>query len=187
MGTMTGTQTPITSRAGAEETYHDVVRLIHSRIRPHIKRGADEETLLSYAHEGFVHAYQTYNPNKGAFSTHLTWRLRAAVSRYWKDHKSHSRVQCFVDQSIMPEQIHKQERRDWEKTQQDLPEDAKVLVGMALNPPIPVIMRCVELAVDKEQSTTATLGIAVREALRDSGWSKHRITRALSDLFAAMS
>ena len=66
---MTSTATALRC-APAEETYHDVAKLLYQTVHAFRRRyGGAWDDLLSDAHLGFCRAYRGYRPEKARFST----------------------------------------------------------------------------------------------------------------------
>ena len=70
-------------RALMAEAYSKVQRLIYRIIHTHIRRyGGDWEEYLSVANEHFVSAAYSWDPSKGAFTTHVYNRVFNGIRNY---------------------------------------------------------------------------------------------------------
>ena len=58
--------------------------LVGKKVQENIKRGASEEQrqdLMQAGYEGLIEAAKTFDPNKGEFSTHAMYQIRAAIDK----------------------------------------------------------------------------------------------------------
>ena len=156
-------------------TYEDVERMLFRICWNFRERfGGDFDELLSQAGEYFMGAYQTYDSNRGAFTT---WVYHSVYRRLWNHRRTENkRRQTLTYNSKVMEEAGKTTNGhpfDWELLLKDLTSDAKIVIQLIYDTPD-----------DLEQMRgEGRLGRRlIRSYLRELGWTTRRVTESFGEI-----
>lgn len=166
-------------------TYEDVEFLIKKTVHEFQKRyGGDFEELQSHAHLLFMDAWKKHNRERASFPTWCRYRvwyglLDVLRTKMQKDNR-HKQVPLSPDATAP---------RPWlREFLADLSNDAKMIVMLVLDTPkdIELNMRR-RRRLYKEEKDRARTRRAVREFLRDIGWTKDQVRTAFTEIKEALA
>lgn len=166
------------------DTFHDVDRLLRDRVQKFWNRYGDlygdRDELYSDACVAFVEAYDTYNPDRGAFTTHVVWKVNMHLLRKRADAekaKARGRVPAQLDGE--PEG-----RADWLRDLLGvLGDDAREVVRLVTQAPAGLRAVFAAEAADGPFGVRLTL----RSYLEGLGWSRPRINSSFREVREALS
>jgi len=128
----------------------------------------DFDTILSAAHSGYMRAVETYDPNKGAFSTHLTWSIKGAIHSCIKVTKEHNIEQYY---SICSPVVSPLDNAIFSETIDRMSKEARFVVDMILDMPDGLV----EFTKDKNDNYHMTARTIRMYLVNELGW-KHSVT-----------
>lgn len=135
----------------------------------------DADSALNLA---FTVAYNTYDPTIAEFTTHVGYKVEKALLTAWRRQCARRRRETTVDEfPDVPDRNHAVFDRG--EFLRGLSRDARRVVKLVLYPPEAVTETVEEL---DQGDTAANVRYAVREFLRDLGWSARRIKDAFLEV-----
>lgn len=160
--------------AQANDHYEQFQNLIHKacwdRCRRNPSLAFDE--LVSEGNLAYAEALQTWNPDKGKFSTHLTWRLRHHLGRANSQAIDHDNYTTTMDEGLQVADP-KACGGIWSNLE-NLGAEAREVVSLILG-------SAGELADFTMGSVKVTQG-QIRSALRSRGWNWRTIECAMTEI-----
>jgi len=176
--------------------YNDYVNLIYKSAWALINNGNTDQhfdDLVSDGNLAFAECLTTWDPDKGAFSTHLTWRVRFRMSRGMKQRRrkigcrgcptgngsSHPRVESMDSESFPDQYDHgpgPYEYARFREAMAGLGAEAREVVELVLGSPLEIC----DLTLQSIQVTRKR----VIEYLRGLGWTMPRVNRAMNEIKA---
>lgn len=162
------------------ETYHSVEAMIQGIVVGFMRRYPflDNEDLWSEARLGFMQAYESYDPDVAAFTTHV-WNR---VTRQLQDHlrtlaREAARPVIYgLDLDLLTGPSGPAfDVNDW---LDGLRDDCRQAASMVLHPN----RKLTKMVKTMGGDTAANVRTAVRMSLKDAGWSGVRIKEAFRDI-----
>lgn len=159
-----------------QEAYSDTVEILDRLVSRFVGcYGGDYEDLRSEADLAFMKAWDTHDYSIRSFEAWLklkVWRslqenMRVRLAR----HNRLPRVHLDLDARAAEVSPAPFNLGEFLEQHADLDADAKLVVGLVVNPPIPVRLATRE----RGEESVVNIRAAVKEYLRDDGWSKARI------------
>ncbi len=138
-----------------------ITRLLNKHLRT---RGGDPDELQSEAHMGFLDAWASYDPSRGASLT--TWACTKIRHRL-RDYRPQGPKQCS------PLAL---ERIPQPATKRDCPDDCALLILAALSDVPDVVITA---ATINSHTSPVSLRLAIIEYFRGLGWGVSRLADAL--------
>jgi DNA-directed RNA polymerase specialized sigma24 family protein len=161
-------------RDAAQECYAEVARLIQQDVNRHLERsGGDPHLALEAAHDGFLKAFDRYDPNRGAeFSTFCRLVVRQFLLRKFVARAR--RLQTVSGQDALLFAAAAPRRFDAERLLCELGDDAAEVVR--------------ELIADPgEPGEYGAKRLArLSRTFRDGGWSIDRVRAAFREVSEAI-
>jgi RNA polymerase sigma factor (sigma-70 family) len=188
----------------ASETYRRVEHLLYRtawEVARQTKLDLDE--LVSEANEAYLKALDSYDPGRGAFTTHLVvvvrhqlihfvrWQLRC----HRRPHQLKDRPKLRQGQPAERVYVVPSHYRDFkpEDLQDELGDDGRLVVGLTLNPPADLARYVYGTADDRPgrsgpaRFTPRRFRAALKRHLRGTlGWSGPRVRRCFADVRQAL-
>jgi len=162
----------VEERRTPEREWEQYKRLVHKEVWKQVHRyGGDREEYLSIAGEAFAVAYDTWDQEKGAFSTHLTWTLFYAFKKSYYRHVRNKKVDVVDDEVF--DNVASTPRSIMSR----LSEDAKRVAELALDTPWEIL----DLAKWK-RNKHQTVRNGIIRYLKNMGWSPARISEAIQEI-----
>jgi DNA-directed RNA polymerase specialized sigma24 family protein len=164
----------------ATAAFEDVERMLHGIVHNAVKRyNLDHSITLSEAFYGFLQAFDTYSPDKGAFTT-WAWtkasrRILDLVRKRAEDLKKPPVTTDIDLDLIFKEHPQKFNLEDW---LEDLTPDANYVAKLVFYIPSDIKASLVQLRSD----SPANWRFAIREFLSDQEWSDERIKMAFREI-----
>jgi hypothetical protein len=168
-------------RVALTENYTDVERLIHHTVHSFVKRfGGDYDELRSDANTLFMEADESYTEDKGSYSNHIRYRvwmglledMRKRIARQNRLPRKGVDLRLYVAPFARPQ-------FDQAEVEKRLSEDARAVLRLVLDSPIDVEA---SLTQHGNIRTGGSWRRALREFLRDVGWSMSRVTESFNEL-----
>jgi hypothetical protein len=162
------------------EAYPRVARMISQDVANHVRRhSADWGETLSDAFLEFARAMDTYQPERGAFTTWVRTCVRRGLER--------RRIALYRKKkpSGLPEALPDRRRAELARTLAELSDDARTVVAALLE--MPEMGELLEEARGGPERTWAgrvRLGLA--NLLREFGWTSVRITETFTEIREAI-
>ena len=158
----------------ANEHYLDHQNLIHKACWDRCRKnpGLEFNELVGEGNLAYCEALQTWNPDKGKFSTHLVWRLRHHLGRANSIAYDHNNHTMTIDEGLQVSDP-KAVGGIWSALE-NLGSEAREVVGLILG-------SFGELADFTAGSVKVTQG-HIRSALRSRGWSWRVIESAMAEI-----
>lgn len=141
------------------------------------KDGFDE--LLSTANVAYLKACETFNPEKGLFSTYLTWKLRGELNNH---KKMISTVTVENSDDFQSENTTALDLSIFEQTIDNLSEEAQIIVNIVLETPIELI----KIAENMWGNCKITIH-SIKTYLRKKGWEYKKIINAIDEIKEALN
>lgn len=170
---------------GCTETFEDVERLMYSVIHKYWRRyGGEFDEWRSEGHRVFMRAYTTYKPENGSFHSWFYFLLvklfMERIRRETMHNVRHRRE--YMDFSYLASRSTKAFDADDYCDVLGLSDDARWVVELVTDSPFDI-----RLALcDKEDARSNVKG-ALKEFLRDAGWSTKRIFESFREIREALS
>jgi DNA-directed RNA polymerase specialized sigma24 family protein len=166
---------------GCTETYHDVKRLIYQLCWGNVKRfGGDWHEYLSIANEAYMRAFETYNMDKGAFTTWVHWCVTNALRSFQRQRRVKAqRTQVATDLEVNLDHARSRERFDLVRFLGSLTEDAFTVTKMALEAPGEMVYA---LTARQASDIRGSLWHKVKEI----GWTPARLLEAMDEVREAL-
>jgi hypothetical protein len=154
--------------------YEKFQNLIHKAAWDRCRKnpGLSFGELVGEGNLAYCEALQTWNPNKGQFSTHLTWRLRHHLGRANSQTIDHDNHTTALDDGLQVADP-KACGGMWSALE-NLGAEAREVVGLILG-------SAGELADFTMGSVKVTQG-QIRSSLRSKGWSWRTIESAMTEI-----
>lgn len=173
----------IPNQSAANETFLEVQERLEIWIANQVRNGLGREEAETIGHDAFLYAYEKFDPNRGAtFTTLVGLKFHCGVKDYWRQ-----RSLSPIPQSDFSAVSAKTPTRDWASVRSELGSDAATVSEMALNPTAPIACEALERSETNCLGMWRNLGFALRESLREMGWSQGRIREAIEELFRVIS
>lgn len=157
------------------ETYRSVEGLLYSVVwKFHRAKGGDVDDLLGIAHEAYVDAYDTYDPDRGEFETWVVNKIHYRMLEDWRKRCVRHRAlpRCEVNFDLMA---------CGEKSPLDgLSEQAREVVEMVLTSDPRVTSR---VAGRSRHPWRAALA----DVLVEAGWTVKQVAEAFAEVQEALS
>jgi hypothetical protein len=156
------------------EKYVDMIRAEvwkTAKTNPHV----DYDELLSAGNLAFAEVIKTWKPERGAFSTHLWYRLRYRIGRTAKDAKR-NQTNYLADEKM--KQI-EEGSGYFAAKMSELSQEAKFVVNL-------VFTSGVEL-VDMTTKRVRTSKNSIRQYLQSEGWAIPTISKVFDELKEVVS
>ena len=175
-----------------EETYLEVQKLVYDVVNRFIKRYYPKnwklrqqlfDDLLGHANELFLDAYQKFVPDRcEEFSKWCSYRIRMGLLESLR--KVITRNARLQQTDAFLEEIPNAPQLDFDRDELlgNLTEDARIVVLLVLDSPADVVYSVKSLG----GPTATNVRKAVREFLRDIGWSQNRITKSFQEVKHAL-
>lgn len=179
-------------RDALTETYEDVRKLIYKTVADFVRRYNGSRIpeltyheLAAIANELYVDAYDSYRAERGPFPQwvrfyiykNLTERLRNNLRR--QNQVSIGRLTDEMEAVITSRPEFQLapllERLSW---------DGRIVVLLVFE--VPISLRCALLEQEQEEETPKQIRQALRECLRDFGWTPQRIARSFREIKKAL-
>lgn len=161
------------------ETYADIEKMLRKIAWDFYKVNGnafgDLDELFAETCLAFVHAYDSYCPEKGAFTTHVFWTARGRLltrKRSLLRHTNTKLKDCDLYEAP-PDTLR--------TLIADLSNDAAILANLTINPPAG-LRRCIEAHKRSRVGTRMIL----KQYLDGLQWTKERIRRAFLELQDAL-
>lgn len=172
-----------TKKEFKEETLKDVNDLLWRIVwRFYTCYGEADGTLdelFSEACFAFVKAYDTYDPSKGAFTTHVYWKVTSHL-------KTNRRRASRRKPKPLNEDI-EQSSKTWRHIFNEISEDALAVVNLVTDTPLGL-----KVILEQEQRNLTRAGkrictrFTLREYLSGLGWQSPRIDAAFQEIQEAL-
>jgi hypothetical protein len=157
-----------------EVDYKDFQAMVHQAVWKKVKGcGADLEETLSAGHMAFVEARDTWDPGKGAFSTHLWNKLRKHLKRVPKAHRPSA---LFLEDVL--DQPSEKGGGFFAAQMSGLSKEAKFVVDL--------VFTAGEELVDMTAARVRTSRTSIRQYLMADGWSVRAINRVFKEIREAL-
>jgi RNA polymerase sigma factor (sigma-70 family) len=169
----------MTDCLSADQRYETVEKFVHMWVwRFRARYGFPLDELRSEAFMGYVAAVETYD-GRSKFITWVGEKVKGALLTYVRKEASRRRGE-YADLDAVP---HKPcASFDLDAVLARLTPDAKELVRLVFDTPVPVLMELAELG----EETPANVRYALRCWLRDCGWAVQRITDTFTEVREAL-
>jgi len=171
----------------ANETYKDLERWVNKLIHQAAFRWPNVNTaeLRSAAYLGYCVAYQTYEPDRGAFSTWVGLKVKTAMLEYVRAQIAKAKkVEALFSQLVpdpfafdTPEQP-KSKFRVNEWLHQLSPDAKKVAKLVLFDPPIDIKLLLKQFGEDRKDAYRR----AIKTFLTEINWSRDRIKKAFQEI-----
>lgn len=160
--------------AAVEETWQDVKDWVHKTVWDYRRQaGGDVDELEAEAGLHFIRAYRNFDRRRAAFTTHVRFTVMRGLQETGRVHilKDANRRQTR-NMNVMPARS----GRDVVAWIDNLPDDAKTVIALALRPTPEIIL---EATVKRGRPhCPSTLRSAIYDYLRWEGWTPSRIAAA---------
>jgi hypothetical protein len=169
----------------AEDTYKDVDDLVGRFVWDfHLNTGIELEECRSEGLEGYVEAYHSYQPGRGEFTTWVGVKVRSRLLDLARRlRREGRRLKGAVDAAEVAVAKAVPDFR-LDEFVEELSEDARTVVSMVFDTPIDV--KVVMYRLGGDQDTPQTYRGAIREVLRDLGWTRKRIKESFQEIRRAL-
>jgi hypothetical protein len=159
-----------------EDTYREVERMLYKMSWTFCKRyGGEFEEYMGAANEGFVDAYETYNPKETAsFSTWVYWAVLGRLTRLISIHKHHTKFTTAIDLTLFQEKT----GFDLRHILFEVSEDAKQLIDILWD------FDVVNSNLSNEMISCIKSGLVCK--LKETGWTTARILDTFSEIKEAL-
>ena len=147
-----------------------------------VLRGLDPADVETIAHDAFLAAYASYNPSRGSFGTWMGVRFKTKLLNYHHARNRENARRVALDAPEVREALtYTSSCRDWSEFRLTLTTDARTVADLALSPTVPIIYATIERG-----GALHNLRAAIREALREMGWTSERIRMAVREILEAI-
>lgn len=171
----------VLARDAMAETFSDLRGVIEGlAVKTALKYRMDIDEMKSLAYEGFVEAFGTFDPKKGTFRTHACQKVWSKLQEY---HRTFMRrivltKQKEYDLSLIQDNLDDSWFIDFLDS---LSDDAKIVAKLTIDSPKDII----HVIVTKGDSP-AIRRSAIREYLKDIGWTAARIAESINEIGDAL-
>ena len=149
-----------------DETYQDVEKLIYRLAWNAVDRyGGEFDEYVSAGHLGYMKAYQTHDPSRGAFTTHLWHCVVNAITDVRRAKERDGRQSLLGDGD---EKLPARNGFDLGRFLTELSEDAKLMVRAVVDSPG-------DLTLLLRTTSTRQIRRGLYQMLKSVGWSPARI------------
>lgn len=166
------------------ETYLDVEKLIYDTIHRFIEQyGGDFDEFLSIARESYMLAFNSYDPERAGFVTYVRCFIWGRLQKTWRVERRRAQILNLnheYDFSHHPERS--ENKFDVSEFVEKLSEDGKTVVNLVFDSPIDIALSIMERGGD----TPNNVRLAIREFLKDVGWSAGRVSNTFREIRKAL-
>jgi hypothetical protein len=149
-----------------EPNYEDFSALIHAEVWKRVKNGRNRDELVSDGNLAFVEASKSWKPEKGKFSTHLSWRLRYRLKPSVERKTEH-----LEDLKMDPPE---NGSGFFAAQVSGLSKEARHVVGLVFNSGVELV----DMTAEHVRTTKGT----IRQYLRAEGWGHALITKVFDEI-----
>lgn len=163
-------------------TYSDVEKLLQSLCWRFCRRtGAPFDVAMSEANAAYVAAYNSYQPGRG--STFATWVRRRVDYALREFARQHANDRLAKTRRFGPsEDTADRERFDLTRFAEELSNDARTVIRLAIEPPTDVMLS----AHTSYGPCPSGLKKGILEFLADIGWTAQRIGESFREIGEAL-
>jgi len=162
------------------EHYEKYVNLIRKAVWDRVNgHGLEFDDLMGWGNIAYCEALRTYDPEKGAFSTHLTNWLKYELGRAVQAAYGYRNNTTGLDEANQVPDAHNPEREfAFGLAMASLRPEARQVVDMVINTPL-------EFCDLTKRSVKITMG-GIRSYLKSMGWGHRQIERAFTEVRKAL-
>jgi len=155
-----------------EDTYREVERMLYKMSWSFCKRyGGEWEDYMGAANEGFVDAYETYNPKEiASFSTWVYWSALGRLTRLVSAKICSNKYTTAIDLSI----FESKPQFELDRFLFEVSKDAKQLLSILWD------LNVIEETLSTEMIDCIKSGLVCK--LKESGWTVARIVDTFSEI-----
>ncbi len=169
------------NRKVVSQTFADVQPLLEQTVfRFRNQPWADVEEMRSEAYESYLKAYQTYDPDRAAFSTWTVLLAQQAIRNLLRKKKRDAQL---MGGRLSGQEVCKKTRFTVDGLMNELSADAAMVVKLTVQPPPDVKLRAIQ-GGGADRPTGIKSGIM--EFLKDIGWSAARIAESFDEIRSAL-
>lgn len=175
------------SRMAAEETYKDVQNMLDNVVHKVIARfGGDYQEQRAEANLIFMEVFHSpnFDPEKAQFSSWVVTKVWYGLLERMRNNVLRSKRTIYVSEGIENTPSRPSLTFDKEEFLSHLSDDGKVAASALLSPPLDV---SIAIKQRGENETPQRVRSAIKEFLKDLGWSMKRITESFSEIYKALS
>ena len=164
------------------DTYNDIKNMLYKMAwNANKKYGKDWKEYESAANEGFMEAYNSYDPSKNtAFSTWVWWQARAKIQALAVGKKI-DRMTVNPGEDIDLSIFQAKESFDLDSFQWDLSNDAKRVIKLLVDCP----MELLDIIKTSDGPECIRCGLFCQ--LKEAGWTIARILESFIEVKEALS
>ncbi len=169
---------------GCAEAYRSVERMIWKICWTFSRDRNECDDCLSIANEAFLKAYDSYDPNRGAFTTLVYWCVTNKLRNHYTERKhrlamekTNTILECAVEDPA--HEIPNRPMRMLESLLADLGDDARLIVQAVIESPN-------EICKTLKRGTQKQRRNRVWKQMRKDGWTAGQWIEASEELCEAM-
>ena len=167
---------------GLTETYLDTSRIIDQTVKRFVRLfGGNYHDLRAEADLFYIQAYDSHTSRLSSFPTWLRIKVWRGLQEYMRTHiaRDNRCPRVWRDFNVEPaKDLEPFDLSDFLDSRPDLSPDARELITLVIQPPLPVRVNTSE----RGEETPWHITLGVREYLRDCGWNKSRMDKAFAEV-----
>lgn len=163
-------------------TYADVEKFVRQMVGQAVEMyHLDLDDVIEAAYFGFMRAFAGYRSNKGEFTTWCGFKVKKSILDLVRKRAKESkrpREDAELDQLVED----KRPPFDQNELMDRLSEDGQFVASLVLSPPTDIRATLIILGRD----SPGNWRYAIRDFLRDSGWTVRRVAKAFQEIKGAL-
>lgn len=165
------------------QQYEDCIRRL---VWKYVKKSSFEfDELFSEANQGFLHAVDTYNPNKASFHTHLYWTVNGKLRNYCNNHLNQSTKEVELNEFKLITNHNPESTCIFNNLIENLSKETQEVVQTIFNTPLEMIELVRKMSASR-QGHMYVYKSNVTRYFKDLGWKKKKILKAYSEIKAIL-